>query len=318
MPLINDESGIILKESIKIKDKSIVPITADEEYTKNPEISKENIENIRKWLVTQPHLPQNLPEEMLILFYHSCYFNLEQTKSCIEIYYTLKTNTPEFFANRDVSRPELVNALNTLDFGCIPTHNLNGYQIIYHKLRIFEANKYVFNDGVKLLVMAMDACFKVDGTCPGFIFLFDMRGVRLGHLTRLNISSLRKFFMFIQEGLPVRLKGIHVLNTQPIVDKIMIFLKPFMKKELLSMLHFYTERDQKKIYDTIPQQCLPEDYGGLSQSIEKMNANFVEWMKLMKPLFEEDYKYKIDESKRLKMNDKKVSMSKSFKSLDID
>lgn len=51
---------------------------------------------------------------MLILFYHSCYFNMEQTKSCIEVYYTLKTETPEFFANRDVSRPELVNALNVL------------------------------------------------------------------------------------------------------------------------------------------------------------------------------------------------------------
>lgn len=51
---------------------------------------------------------------MLILFYHSCYLNMEQTKSCIENYYTLRTETPEFFANLDVSRPELVNALNVL------------------------------------------------------------------------------------------------------------------------------------------------------------------------------------------------------------
>lgn len=48
-------------ESIKIKEKSIVPITADEEYAKNPEISKENIEDLRKWIATQPHLPQNIP-----------------------------------------------------------------------------------------------------------------------------------------------------------------------------------------------------------------------------------------------------------------
>ncbi|XP_060880448.1 alpha-tocopherol transfer protein-like [Metopolophium dirhodum] len=316
MPLINDGSGIVLKESSKIKEKSIVPITADEEYAKNPEISKENIEDLRKWLVTQPHLPQNIPEEMLILFYHSCFFDMEQTKTCIEIYYTLKTETPEFFANRDVFRPELVNALNVLDYGCLPIRSPNDYQIIYHKLRIFEANKYVFNDGVKLLIMAMDACFKVDGTCPGYIFLFDMRGVRLGHLTRLSISSLRKFFTFIQEGLPVRLKGIHVLNTQSIVDKIMMLLKPFMKKELLSMVHFYTERDVEKIYGAVPKECLLEDYGGLAQSIEKTHVHFIEWMKLMKPLFENDYQYKCDESKRPKKS--KKSISTSFKSLEID
>ncbi|KAE9526635.1 hypothetical protein AGLY_013283 [Aphis glycines] len=316
MPLIDDESGIVLKESVKIKEKSIVPITADEEYAKNPEISKENIDNLRKWIATQPHLPQNIPEEMLILFYHSCYLNMEETKTCIEIYYTLKTETPEFFANRDVTRPELINALNILDYGCLPIRSPNDYQIIYHKLRIFEANKYVFNDGVKLLIMAMDACFKVDGTCPGYIFLFDMRGVRLGHLTKLSISSLRKFFTFIQEGLPVRLQGIHVLNTQSIVDKIMMLLKPFMKKELLSMVHFYTERDVEKIYGAVPKRCLPEDYGGLAQSSEKTHAQFVEWMKLMKPLFENDYQYKVDESKRPKKS--KKSLTTSFKSLEID
>lgn len=83
-------------------------------------------------------------------------------------------------------------------YGCFSIRNQNDYQIIYHKLQVFEASKYVFNDGVKLLTMALEACFKVDGTCPGYIFLFDMRGVRLGHLTRLSISSLRKFFTFIQ------------------------------------------------------------------------------------------------------------------------
>lgn len=36
-------------------------ITAAEEYAKNPEISSENIEEIRKWIATQPHLPQNIP-----------------------------------------------------------------------------------------------------------------------------------------------------------------------------------------------------------------------------------------------------------------
>lgn len=40
-----------------------------------------------------------------------------------------------------------------------------------------------------------------------------------------------------QEGLPVRLMGIHVLNTSSLIDKILMLLKPFMKKELLSMVN---------------------------------------------------------------------------------
>lgn len=83
-------------------------------------------------------------------------------------------------------------------YGCLPVKDPDGYQIIFHKLRLFDASKYVFNDGVKLLSMAIDACLYIEGTVPGYIFLFDMKGVKLGHLTRLGVSSLRKFFLYLQ------------------------------------------------------------------------------------------------------------------------
>lgn len=44
-----------------------MPVTLEDEYAKNPEVSKQNIEDIRKWLSTQPHLPQNLPGKDIVL-----------------------------------------------------------------------------------------------------------------------------------------------------------------------------------------------------------------------------------------------------------
>ncbi|XP_050537211.1 alpha-tocopherol transfer protein-like [Daktulosphaira vitifoliae] len=318
MSLIKEIDGITFQESKKIKEKSTILITAEEEYKKNPEIKKEDIQKLKDWIATQPHLPQNVSDEWLILFYHSCYYNTESTKNCIEVYYSLKTEAPEFFQDRDVSRQELIQALDVLHYGCPSIRSPEGYQIIYHKLRLFESSKYVFNDGVKLLFMSLEACLRVEGTCPGFIILFDMRGVKLGHLTRLSVSSLRKFFIFIQEGIPVRLKGIHVLNSHALIDKIMVLIKPFMKKELLSILHFYSEKDLEKIYRTLPKGCLFEDYGGHIQSVEKFHVNFKEWMNLMKPHFEEESRLKTDESKRVKKSSKKSSLSSSFKSLELD
>lgn len=84
------------------------------------------------------------------------------------------------------------------EYGVFPVRDPNGYQIIFHRLKIFDASKYVFTDGVKLLSMAIDAALHVEGTAPGYIFLFDMRGVKLTHLTRLSLSALRKFFLYVQ------------------------------------------------------------------------------------------------------------------------
>ncbi|XP_022187145.1 alpha-tocopherol transfer protein-like isoform X4 [Nilaparvata lugens] len=280
-----------------VADMKVEPITAEEEYMKNPDLKKEEIAELKKWMKTQPHLPQNVTDEQLILFHHSCYYDMDATKACIEVYYTTRTNTPEFFGNRDILRPELQHALKVLHYNCLPVKDPNGYQIIYHKLQQFEAGKYTFNDGVKVLSMAIDACLSVEGTVPGYIFLFDMKGVRLGHLTRLSISSLRKFFLYLQEGMPVRLKAIHVLNTHSLIDKILMLVRPFMKKELMKMIHFHT--DLQPVYEALSTKCLQKEYGGELESIDELHEKFESWMKSLRPYFKDEEKFRNDEKKRI-------------------
>lgn len=77
-----------------------------------------------------------------------------------------------------------------------------GYQIIFHRLSQYEPSKYVFPDGVKVLNMTMEAARYHTGPQKGYYILFDMTGVRLGHLTRLNLGLLRKFFAYIQVRAP--------------------------------------------------------------------------------------------------------------------
>lgn len=64
------------------------------------------------------------------------------------------------------------------------------------------------------------AIFK-NGPQNGMISLIDMKGASFGHLFRPSISSMRKALKLLQEGCPVNLKAIHVLNTFPFVNVIM-------------------------------------------------------------------------------------------------
>lgn len=84
--------------------------------------------------------------------------------------------------------------------------------------------------------MSIDANLYTEGCSPGYVFLFDMQGVGLGHLMKLSINSIRKFFEYIQEAMPVRLKAIHVLNTVWFMNKVLALIKPFMKQELYDMV----------------------------------------------------------------------------------
>ncbi|XP_065205554.1 alpha-tocopherol transfer protein-like [Planococcus citri] len=322
-PVITNEIEIpgedVIRESVKIREQSVHPVSAKEEYAKNPKLKKSDIDQLNEWVKSQSHLPPDITEEQLILFHHSCYYKMEDTKNCINIYYTLRIGTPEYFVRRDVTHSSLQQALNVLEYGVFPVRDPNGYQIIFHRLKIFDASKYVFQDGVKLLSMAIDACLHVDGTAPGYIFLFDMRGVKLTHLTRLSLGALKKFFLYVQEGLPVRLKAIHVLNTKPLIDKIMILVRPFMKKELLNMIHFHGCDELEEVYESLPRSCLPSDFGGDLPSCEELYQQYIEWMKKLKKFFEEDEKKFILVNVNLKKDiDLKVDTEPSLQSLEID
>ncbi|XP_073975248.1 alpha-tocopherol transfer protein-like isoform X2 [Rhodnius prolixus] len=294
---------------------SVTGVTPEQEYLKNSDLKREDIDTLREWVKTQHHLPP-ISEQQLILFHHSCYYNLEATKSCIEVYYRIRLSTPEFFCGRDISKATLKQSAQVLQCGCLPVKDPNGFQIIFHGLQQHEASKYVFVDGVKLLVMSIDACLHSEGTVPGYVFLFNMKGVKLTHLTRLSIGYLRKFFEYIQEGLPVRLKAIHVVNTLPIIDKIMFMIKPFMKKELLNLLHFHYG-GYEEVQKFLPKYCLPKDFEGELPSCADLQDKYVEWMTKLTPYFLEAEKLIYKESKK-NSKDSEELQEVSLRGLTID
>lgn len=64
------------------------------------------------------------------------------------------------------------------------------------------------------------------------------------HLTRVNLGSIKKFFAYLQDGVPGKLRAIHVLNVVYFFDKILSMIKPFMKAEILkcvSKINLYKE-----------------------------------------------------------------------------
>lgn len=111
-----------------------------------------------------------------------------------------------------------------------------GYTVIMGQLLDTDPANYCYNDNMKDLCMCMDLWMYEEGTTNGHVICFDTAGVTVGHAARLNPMGLKKFLLYLQEGLPVRLKGLHFLNTSPVMDIILNMMKPFMKKNLLDMV----------------------------------------------------------------------------------
>lgn len=111
-----------------------------------------------------------------------------------------------------------------------------GFRVIYAKLVDLEPSNFVYNDVMKLYNMILDLWMFSEGTLKGHIILIDMSGIRISHAGRLSPMGIKKYLYYLQEALPVRLKGLHFMNSVPVMDIILSMMKPFMKKELMDMV----------------------------------------------------------------------------------
>jgi hypothetical protein len=46
--------------------------------------------------------------------------------------------------------------------------------------------------------MLQDITLRDHGAVPGFVFVFDMKEANLGHITKVSLASLKKYYMYIQ------------------------------------------------------------------------------------------------------------------------
>ncbi|KAF5285077.1 hypothetical protein FQA39_LY16766 [Lamprigera yunnana] len=289
------------------------------EYEKNKQLRTVDVEALKEWAEKQPHLPQ-LSELQQILFLQSCNFSIELAKNTIDAFFTVKRICPEFFANRDPNTAKFQEDIKVGLYAFLSKQTHEGYKIVMCKVMDSDASKYSFNNQVRIFDMSVMLSLHQEGTAEGLIILMDMDGINFAHMTKLSPMGFKKFFYYLQEAMPVRLKGLHFINVVPFMDKLLALMKPFMKKELLDMLYLHTDSIEG-LFKFVPKECLPNNYGGQEDSLQQLHENFKKKLSDNADFFKRDEQQMGDESKRPgkpKNAGDIFGVEGSFKKLDID
>ncbi|XP_055611347.1 alpha-tocopherol transfer protein-like [Uranotaenia lowii] len=282
-----------------------------EEALKREGINKDELKALRTPAVEG--VPFEITDKLLACFYDACNKKVEDARKVLKIYYEVKKSAPELFNNRDPFDAKIRHCFQHQDYFPLPPTPA-GYSVIYHRLSSPKASNYNFNDAVKTYFMLLDSCLYTQGPRPGLICLFDMSNVGLTHLLRVNMTTLRNFFHYLQDALPAKLKAIHVLNAVSFFDKVLYLIKPFLRAEILNMLFLHpVNANLDKLYDEwIPRSCLPSDYGGELKSVAELHQDHIKKFEQMQPFFIAEERVRTGKSNLIDETREKI------KSLDID
>ncbi|XP_019879892.2 alpha-tocopherol transfer protein-like [Aethina tumida] len=250
--------------------------------------SRQNVEEIKKWLDQHPNIPK-INEEQIVLFLIACKNDLMATTSTINSYFKCRQNAPEFFSNRHVEFESLKQTIEVIESAVMTNMTKDNYAVIFSRLKDTNYWNWNVESSIKYLFMCLDLAIQ-EHPVKGYIAVFDMKGLGLMHLTRLKVGPLRKFFAYLQEGLPCQLKEIHILNCTYIFDKLLLIIRPFMKKELLDMLKTHqSSYDMNEFFEHhAPQHCIPEDYGGCLPTMAVLCKQTLEKFKQLRQFYDDD------------------------------
>ncbi|XP_026488961.2 clavesin-1-like [Vanessa tameamea] len=290
------------------------------EYKKTG-INPSDIAVLRRWLKTQPHLPEKYITDLdLILTYFCCYRSSEVSKQVLDLHFTLRTLFTNLFHNRVVDE-KLLKTLNVVLVMPLQVRSYNNHYIVYHRLINYDTKNFVFSDIIRAVLMLMDLRQYEDGTWPGFIILIDLNGVSLSHITKLDLQTVQQLLYYLQEAMLVKLKGLHFMNAPSYVDKLLMVIRPFLKKELMNQLCIH-QVGSKTIEKVMPIEALPKDAGGQYKTFEEAKKNTIEKVLANKDFFINENKKRVIESLRpgkpKTITDIFGGIEGSFKRLEID
>ncbi|XP_026326024.1 alpha-tocopherol transfer protein-like isoform X2 [Hyposmocoma kahamanoa] len=279
---------------------------------------------IKDWLSKQPHLPHDVEDILLRRFLSSCKYSLERTKRTIDFFFTIRSTAPELFCNRDPWAPEVRRVFEITDMIPLPNKTKENYKCFIYRLNTPDLDLFHFIDAVKTFFMLADTRLTEDDDIPaGEIPIFDSANVSLKFIGKINLSVLRKYMLYTQEAIPIRLKQVHIINAPAYIGKIHAILKPFIKTEVAKLIKFH-EPNSTTLYKDIPQELLPNEYGGQAGSIEQIKRLWIKRIESKRDWFiKNDKRWEVDEGLRPsncrdERTDKVKDLPGSFRSLALD
>ena len=164
------------------------------------------------------------------------------------------------------------------------------YKITINSLNDPDASKFDYVNLVKAGLMLNDARFldydENEEIAEGEIFIMDMKNMGWRHLwkTMGHLMTAKFYSSFLQEAMPLKIVGNHIVNPSSIMDKMFTIFKPFIKQELLNVIHIHSKMED--LYEFIPRELLPVEWGGNDEiSIKKIHNERMEMFKEKRLVF---------------------------------
>ncbi|XP_075984092.1 alpha-tocopherol transfer protein-like [Anticarsia gemmatalis] len=281
---------------------------------------KEAIDMLEEWIQKEEHiLKKDFDRRYLETTIVCSKGSMEKSKKMIDRLCTMKTLLPQYFIRSNVKQ-ELKYVLDVVWVFPLPKLTKDFYRVILVKASDKPITEEIYFGFFQYVVILCEY-LKIHDYCNGFIVLHDFQEVNiLDVVTKLSPSILQQIVSIVIEGYGGRIKSLNVLTQSKTVDLFVKMIKQFVSQKISSRLS--VQRTLDAVYDVVPKELLPKEYGGEEKSCRELIDDWVEELstekhiEFMKTMRQACTNEKLRRSD--KFNEEYLGMPGSFRNMTVD
>ncbi|XP_049820179.1 alpha-tocopherol transfer protein-like [Aethina tumida] len=250
--VVSEESKRYIKNFLGTNDKNV----------------KRDIEIIKIWIRQQSHLPEIevFPDEFLERVLLQCKFRIEESKSKIENYCTLRAAFPELYQNYE----NVVSSNMSISWIHMPNMLPNYERLLIMRMENPNPEQFVYLDSNKCALVTQELFLRYDYNI-GIRAILDLGGFTMNHVKRININDFIKAVKLYMGAYSGRVRGIHVVNYPVYFGILLKTFKALIKPDEREKISFHDTIED--IFKLVPQKYWPKEYGGEVGTIAELRKN---------------------------------------------
>ncbi|XP_070394186.1 alpha-tocopherol transfer protein-like [Dermacentor albipictus] len=242
---------------------------ARRELGETPTVKQTALEDLRKLISGEPSLCCPADDAFLVKFLRARKYDAHSAFTNIKNYFRVRTDHPELFKG-------LTPSSILFDVVCRKNRLLTvsqhkdplGRAVGLLKIGAWNTGICTLNDFLRLGLAGIEYfLLREDFQIKGVVAILDLKGLNVYHMAHFSPSVIRMLLGLIQDCLPLRLKGLYVINNPPIFDFFFAIAKTFLKAELIKRIRLFGHNIEE-LRHLVPDDVIPEELGGKNESYD--------------------------------------------------
>ncbi|XP_037278875.2 alpha-tocopherol transfer protein-like isoform X1 [Rhipicephalus microplus] len=232
---------------------------AEEELGETSAKRKESLERLSELLEAEMEVNSQRDPAFLLRFLRVRKYDVESSLRTIRNYYRSRVISASSYQELLPSKvpPAARNLVMTL-----PDTDRHGRLILLCRPGIWVPQELPYADFHRACLLCLEQmALNPVAQTSGIVLLVDYAEFTADKILSVNVGLVRKALGYVQDGMPMRLKAVHIVRQSYAFDMVFALFKPFIKAKMAERYRFHGENFEK-LHEEIPPSALPVEYAG--------------------------------------------------------